>query len=569
MILLWEIGIIILASTILAYLARILKQPMILAYVLAGIIIGPFCLKLITSKEIITTIAELGIVFLLFIVGLELDVRRLKDVTKVSIGCGLGQIIITFAFGYLIAGALGFNGIEAFYIAFALTISSTMVVIKLLSDKDELDTLHGRISLGILLVQDVVTIMVLASMRTINNISLLSIFNSVMNGIVIFLIAIFSAKYILPIFLRFAARSMELLFLTSLSWCFIFSAISFFLGFSIAIGSFLAGITLASFQHEFPYNIEIIGRVRSLRDFFATIFFVSLGMEVPLELPMLEPTIVFSLFVLIGNAIIMVLIVCMFGYGRRTAFLTALSIAQISEFSLIVASQGLSLGHISQDTFSLITFIAVVTITISSYFIMHGRKLYLMFLPILRILDRISRDVELVIPKKSEKHIIVFGCHRMGHKIVKTLQRLKKNFLVVDYNPDIVKFLTAQGISCIYGDIGDLEILERVNLADTEIVISTIPNIEENMMLIKETKRHNPTALIFVIANYPEQALELYSAGADYVILPRLLGGEKVSEFLERYIDERNALIKMKDKHITQLEAIRNEEILGGYGSSS
>lgn len=569
MILLWDIGIIILASTILAYLARIFKQPMILAYVLAGIIIGPFGLQLITSKEIITALAELGIAFLLFIVGLELDVRRLKDVGRVSIGCGLGQIIITLAFGYLLANALGFKGIEAFYIAFALTISSTMVVIKLLSDKNELDTLHGRISLGILLVQDVVTIMFLASLTTLDNLSFFPLLDSLINGLALFLIAIISSRYVLPVLLRFSARSIELLFLTALSWCFVFAAISLFFGFSIAIGSFLAGVTLASFPYKFPYNLEIIGRVRSLRDFFATIFFVSLGMQIPLALPLIEPTIVLSLFVLIGNALIMMVIVRLFGYGKRTAFLTALSVAQISEFSLIIANQGLLLGHISHETFSLITFIAVVTITISSYFIMHGRKLYLMFLPALEILDRISMGRELAdIPQKSEKHIIVFGCHRMGYTIVKTLRKLKKNFLVVDYNPDIIKFLMAQGTPCIYGDLGDREILERVDLTDAEIVISTIPNVEDNLMLIEETRRHNPGALIFITANYPDQALELYDAGADYVILPRLLGGEKVSEFLEEYLEDKDTLLKMRDSHMTQLEVIKNEELLNRYDLS-
>lgn len=566
MILLKDIGIVIIAATILAYPAKLLRQPLILAYVVAGILIGPSVLGLITNKDIIRTLAELGIAFLLFIVGLELDFRKLKDVGHVSAGCGLGQIIITFIFGFLLAGALGFGKLESFYIAFALTISSTMIVIKLLSDKNELDTLHGRISLGILLVQDIATIIVLATLASIGSLTLqffpVLLAEGLIKGLGLISIAIISSRFLLPQILRFSAKSIELLFLTALSFCSVFAAISFVLGFSIAIGSFLAGVTLASF----PYNIEIISRVRSLRDFFATIFFVSLGMQVPLVIPLLKPTIIFSVFVLIGDAIIMMVIASLFGYVKRTAFLTALSVSQISEFSLIIAMQGLSYGHISDEVFSLITFIAVVTITASSYFITHGDSIYRRMSPFLGIFERLSkrRNGEDK-PKGIENHVILCGCDRMGKIIIKTLQKIKKEFIVIDYNPEIIKLLSEQGIPCIYGNVEDIEILERANLKNAEMLISTIPKKDDNLVLIKEACRINPKMRIFITADHPEEALDFYDAGADYIILPKILGGERVSEFLDIYTSDKNSIRDIKKNHMIQLERIMTEEALGKY----
>ncbi len=565
-ILLQDIGIIIIAATVLAYIAKLLRQPLILAYIVAGIFIGPSVFGVITNRDIIAILAELGIAFLLFIIGLELDFRKVKDVGRVAIGCGSGQILITFISGFLLAKVLGFAQLESFYIAFALTISSTMVVIKLLSDKHELDTLHGRISLGILLVQDILTIVVLAVITSIGSFTLqffpMLIVEGIIKGGGLILIAIITSRFILPPILRFSAKSTELLFLTALSLCFVFVAISFILGFSIAIGAFLAGVTLASF----PYNIGIVSRVRSLRDFFATIFLVSLGMQVPLTIPLLKPTIVFSIFVLLGDAIIMMFIASLFGYGKRTSFLTALSVAQISEFSLILASQGLLLGHISQEVFSLIAFIAVVTITASSYLIMHGDSIYRMLSPFLGIFEHLSRrkDME-IMPKLLENHTILCGCDRMGRVIVKTMQKIKKKFIVIDYNPDIVKQLIEQGIPCIYGDVEDIEILERANLKNAEILISTIPNREDNLLLIKEACSLNPKMHIFITADYPDDALEFYDAGADYVIVPKILGGEKISEFLDVYKCDKECIRGMKKRQILQLEKMKAESMLSTY----
>jgi len=368
-----------------------------------------------------------------------------------------------------------------------------------------------------------------------------------------------------------------LLFLFGLSWCFIFAASSFILGLSIGVGAFLAGLSLAAF----PYNIEIIGRIKSLRDFFATIFFVSLGMQIPAHLVFLPEAIIFSLFVLIGNILIVLLIVTLLGYKKRTSFLSALYLAQISEFSLIMASEGLRLGHISYNIFSMIIFIGVTTITISSYFIIHGPEIYRRISPVLRVIDRISKDKELEhLPKEHKNHVIVFGCKRMGYKIVRTLQKFKRDFLVVDINPDVIDSLICQTISCIYGDIGDFEILDRIDLKNADAVISTVPGQKDNLFLIEEVKRVNADALIVVTSDDLDAALRLYNAGADYVMLPRMLAGDAISEFMERhmkcgdkrvlgeYVECRKKLDRIKSGHIMRLEEIKRDELLRKYEPS-
>jgi len=568
MILFWDIGLIIVVATFLAYLAQILRQPLILAYIIAGILIGPTGFGLITNRDVILTLSEFGIAFFLFIIGLELDIKKLKNYGFIIFITGIGQVVFTFFIGFIIIKFFGFADLEAIYLALALTFSSTMIVVKLLSDKNELDTLHGRIILGILLIQDVAAIVLLALMPNILNLSLSSgyiLSLSLVKGLGLFSIAIVMSIFVLPYFLDFASKSQELLFLFAISWCFIFSTMSYYIGYSVAIGAFLAGISLASF----PYNVEIVGRVRSLRDFFATIFFVSLGMMFVMGdvSSVIAPIIILSLFVLIGNPFIVILLTSFFGYGKRTSFLTSIAIAQVSEFSLILVVLGLKLGHISQQIVTMTTVIAIITITITTYLIKYDEKIYRMLSRYLNIFERTTyKKEELIeIPHSHKKHVVVAGCHRMGFSIIKTLQELKKDFLVVEFDPDIIKVLKKDKIHCIYGDLGDLEILDRIDLKDAEIVISTIPRMDDNILLIEKTREINPGAMIFVTADTVDQALQLYNIGADYVFLPRILSGEKASELVEKYVKNTDEIKYIKRQHIVELEKIKKDELFERY----
>lgn len=598
-----DIGITLVSATFFGFIARALRQPLILAYVLSGVVVGPSFFRIISEGETIDILAQFGIALLLFIVGLELDLKRLKDVGRVSLGCGMGQIVTTFIFGYLLALYLGFSGYAPFYIAFGLTISSTMVVVKLLSDKNEMDTLHGKIVLGTLLVQDIVTILVLATLPTLGSFSPSVLTGSILTCIGLVSFTLISSKYILPFFMRMAAKSVELLFLFSLSWCFIFASFTYviflyllvpgspqFAMNSVSIGAFLAGLSLASF----PYNLEIVGRVRPLKDFFLTLFFASLGMQITIGIPAADfssmeslvysvgaglyagffsqyafQVALFSLYVLIGSVIIMMIITGLMGYGKRTSFMTAISLAQISEFSLILAVQGQALGHIDRYVFSIITGVVLITITISSYYIMYSKQLYSLILPLLGVFDHLPRGKELEdMPKKAREHVVLCGCHRMGSRIVDTLKLMNEDFIVVDYNPSTIRRLLQQKIKCIYGDIGDPEILDRVSLKDARIAISTVPEQESNLLLIYEAKRRNRKTLVFIVADDMDQALELYEAGADYVIIPKMVSGDRASDLIRTFIRDPARLRKMKEEHIFKLEDDKKDELLWRYEPS-
>jgi len=548
----FDIGIIVIIATIIGFIARLLKQPLIPVYILTGIVLGPFGVGLITDFEIIKTISEIGIAFLLFVVGLELDFRKLKDIGLMASLGGTIKTGILLISGLIIASLLGFGQREGLYIGLIIAFSSTMVVIKILSDKGELDTLHGRIIIGILLMEDILAILALSLLSSLGS-AFFAIIISIFKGISIIVIAILASKYFFPHLFKIAAKSQEILFLMSISVCFFFALISSYLGFSIIIGAFVAGVALGNL----PYNLEIVGRIKPLRDFFATIFFVSLGMELTLGhiTNLLQPLIILTACVIILKPLLLMTICSFFGYTKKTSFMTSISLAQISEFSLIIVAQGLILGHISQDIFTLTVFLAIITISITSYFIKFDAWIYSVLAKPLEIFEPKKSKKELeYVPEEKKYDVILVGYDRIGYTVSRTLQKLKKNMLVVDFNPDLVKRLIREKIPCIYGDIGDPDIIGRLNFKNADIVISTVPNEQENILLTKKIKEINEKTTIFVTAYHVDEALNLYNIGADYVILPHFLGGDHVSVLLEDITIDINKLITTKVKHIEELK---------------
>jgi len=539
----FEIGTVIIVATLLAYFARLIKQPMILGYIIAGFIIGPYFAGFITSTETIALLSELGIAFVLFIVGMEIDFKRIRDCGVKAGIIGTGQVFFTGIASFIIAAFFGFNAMASFYIAVALTFSSTMIVIKLLSDRGVLDTLHGRLILGILLIQDVIAIFVLALLPSLgNNPQIIAL--SLAKGVLIFAVAFVAAKTLLPAIFNISARSTELLFLSAVSWLFAFAFFAEFLGYSVAIGAFIAGVTLASSS----YKLEVVSRVKSLRDFFATVFFVSLGMQ--LALPslgsMLIPVIVFSLFVIIGNPIIVAVLGMTLGYNKRISIMTGLPVGQISEFSLIVVALGVTLGHISGSIASVIVAVAAITITSTTYVVKYDEKIY-------RFLKKTFnfKSVETTerIPR-SRFDVVLCGYNRIGYSIANKLKDIGKSFLIVDFNPEVVAKLKKEKIPCIYGDLGDAEFIKKLNIPDAELVISTVPTLYENELLIKEAKKGR--AIAIVTSNQVDAALKLYDAGANYVILPHFLGGDYVALLLEKY-SHVPSMMHHKFSHIKHL----------------
>jgi Kef-type K+ transport system membrane component KefB len=547
----YDIGIIIIIATLFAFIIRLFKQPLIPAYILTGLILGPI-LGLITDLKTITLLSEIGIAFLLFIVGLEIDLKSLKNVAVISSIGGLIRILLLFTFGFIISMLFGFVYIEALYVGLILAFSSTMIVAKLLSDKNELDTLHGRIIIGMLLMEDFIVILALAVLSN-GTLAFLPVFYSLFKAMMLLLFAFFIAKYIFPFMFKISAKSQELLFLMSITACFFFALIASYLNLSIIIGAFIAGVALGNL----PYNLEIIGKITPLKDFFATIFFVSLGLELSFKslTNIIKPLLFFVIFIIILKPFLTMFISSFFGYKKRPSFLTSISLAQISEFSLILVSQGFLLGHVSQDVFSLTVLLAIITIIITSYLINFEYKIYNLLSPFLSIFEKLNQsNLEYeYLPKKTKYEVILCGFNRMGYSIFRTMKKLRKKLFVVDFNPEVIRKLIDMRIPCLYGDISDIEILNRLDFKNAEMVISTIADKHDNLLLIKKVKEKTSKAVIFVTANQPKEALDLYDTGADYVILPHLIGGDHVSLLIEDFKMNIGKLLYAKKHHIKEL----------------
>jgi Kef-type K+ transport system membrane component KefB len=554
-----DIGLIIIIATIFGFLAKLLKQPLVPAYVLTGLLLGPI-MQVITNKSIISTLSEMGIAFLLFIVGLEIDLQKLKTVGIVATLGGLTKSLMLFMAGFLIILFAGFRTMDAVYIGIVLAFSSTMVVIKILSDKRELDTLHGRIVIGFLIMEDILAIVAISVLSSLNQLNIGLLVISLWKALFIFVIARAANKYIFPKIFKYAAKSQELLFLSAITTCFLFALFFASFEFSVSIGAFVAGVALANL----PYTYEIIGRVKSMRDFFSTIFFVSLCMSiVAISRSHIFITIILLSVVLLFKPFITMFITTFFGYKKRPAFLTSVSLAQTSEFSLIIATQGLILGHISEEIFSMTAIIAILTMSATSYFIKYEYRIYTMLKPILNRFDNFTKNGshKLELSDKGQKYdVLLVGYDRIGYSIVKKLHILKRKLIVVDFNPEVIKRLIAENIHCIYGDIADTEILERINLKKIALAISTSPDKRDNELLIKKTKQVNKKAMVFVTAYRVEDALELYDIGADYVILPHFLGGDHVSILIEKFGSDMDKMLRHKFDHI---EELRNRQTLG------
>ncbi len=561
---LYDIGLIVIVATLIGFVIKFFKQPMIFAYMLAGLILGPHVLGKIVNQETILGLSELGITFLLFIVGLEFNLKKIREVSSVVFFGGSIQVAATMAVGILISLWLGFRAIEAAYIGIIIALSSTLVVVKWLADKKEIDTLHGRIVIGILILQDIVAIIALTFFSNINNFSFSGLGISVLKGIVLVLGAYILNRPLQKVF-AFASKFGELLFISSLSLCFVFAFIAQYLGFSISIGAFLAGIMIANL----PYSLELIGKIKSIANFFTVLFFASLGLQlsIPSISKVVVPVIVMLGAVLIVKPLITIFAVKIFGYKSKTAFLSGISLAQTSEFSLIIAALGVAQGHISQEIFAMAIVLTVITIGASSYLIKYSNLIYYKIGKYVFLNERIhaakhdskNDESEEYKGEKISSDVIIFGYEGVDHSLVERFKSMKKSITVVDLEPDVIRRLKAVGIKCIYGDPSEFEIINKLALENSEVIISTVHDVVSNLHLIRKTREHNKKAIIISAANRIKESLELYEAGADYVVLPHLLGESQVSVVVENFSKDINTLIASKLKHIDELK--KREEL--------
>jgi len=547
-----EISIILVIATAVAGVIYLLRQPLIIGHIITGLIVGPRLLDVLRSTDVINAFAEIGIALLLFIVGLGLNPKLIREVGGVAFLAGTGQIVFTWLFGFLIAAGLGFPTVQAIYIAIALTFSSTIIVVKILSDRGDMQRLYGKIALGILLVQDVVATFVLIFISSFSNGANITqlVSATLLQGVALIVLAVFVSLYILPALSSFFARSQEFLFLFAIAWGFGLATLFYVFGFSVEIGALVAGVTLSLS----PYSIEIASKMKPLRDFFIVLFFILLGSQMTLTniTAIAWPLTILSLFVLVGNPLIVLALMGVIGYGKRTGFFTGLALAQISEFSLIIIMLAVKVGHVPESILSLITFVGLVTIAASTYLITYADKLYVFFAPALSLFEKTNARRE---PRTNGNYdIILFGHNRIGYDFIAAFTKLKKKFLVVDFDPAIIKNLTVRNIACCYGDADDVEFLAELNLKKIKMAVSTIPEGKTNLLLIKQIRAINKSAVIIVIAHSIAHAETLYAAGATYVILPHFLGGAHTAAMIEKLGLRKASYAAEQRKHLAYIK---------------
>ncbi len=548
----FDIAVILIISAMLGFIAKILRQPLIPAYVLAGLIIGPLVLGLVRNLDLINAFSEIGIAFLLFTAGLEISFRKLREANLKKIALiGTLQAGIIFGAVIVLAGFLNLSSLQAAYIGIILTMGSTMVNVKLLSDGGELATLHGRLVVGILLFEDLIAIVAIIVFTT-GGFAIVSLTTAFAKLIVILLMAIVLQRYVLNRLFRFAARSGELLLLSSLAVLFFFIISAYIFELSIVVGAFVAGISLANSR----FKIELESRISPLRDFFAILFFVALGMQ--LVFSGIGEKLILLIVLIIGASLVRPLIILILlrvtGYQPRTSFLTAVSLSQLSEFALIVGMVGVTVGALDMSIFSTVVLATIITMSIAPYIAKYKGDLYhhvfrypvslLDFLPIKEIPEYGS---------KSGKEILMIGSHRMGGAIMEELLHKKDKLLVVDYNPDVINFLMEKKIACVYGDITSPELLDKIDVKKLKLVISTIPDYESSSYLLKKIKNINPKVKVIVTGSRISETLKLYEKGVDYVMMPKVVAGQELANIIHAKSPD---LKKAKRRHLKHLNGI-------------
>lgn len=548
-----ELAIVILLATVLGVLARFFRQPLILAFIATGSIITYFGFFHLNDREMLKTFSDLGIMFLLFLVGLEIDLDSLKMIGRASIFIGALQIIFTFSIGFFISIALHFNHISSAYIALALTLSSTVIVVKLLSEKKDINSLYGKISTGVLLIQDLVAVavlVILAGFKTEHGLVWSDLAFTALKGAVLIIAVLFVGRKLFPYLFDRISHSQELLFLVSISWVFLLAAIvsNPKVGFPIEISGLLAGLALANSST----NFQIFSKVKYLRDFFVLIFFVILGSSFILSSvsSIIIPVIIFSLFVLVGTPLIILIIMGTLGYRKKTSFLTGLNIAQVSEFSLVLAASGLQLGHINQNVVALITAVGIITIAVSTYYIIYSENIFEFFSPLLSIFEKKNLKEKYTSDGINHKPIILIGSHRLGQSISYNIPRDK--LLIIDFDPQVIEELKRSGYEYLFGDSADEEIFERAHFEHAKLIISTVPDFKDNVRLLgrlNQLKKDGAGFKIIMRASSEDEMKELYRHNADYVIFPHFTSGQYVGRSIA--VDpEMNILEELKNRDL-------------------
>ncbi len=540
----YEMAALLVLAAGVGFVGMLARQPLIVSFIAVGILAGPSVLGVAQSEDHIDLLAELGIAVLLFLVGLKLDLKLVRTLGPVALTTGLGQVIFTTIFGFLIGLAMGLDATTSLYVAVALTFSSTIIIVKLLSDKREIDALHGRIALGFLIVQDLVVVMAMIVLSALGagsggDAALADIAALVGTGVLLLAGVGLFIRYVADPLVERLSRSPELLLSFAVGWAALLAAVCHYLGFGKELGGLLAGVSLASTA----YREAIAARLASVRDFLLLFFFIALGAALDLSIlgASIVPALVFSAFVLIGNPLIVLAIMGAMGYRKRTGFLAGLTVAQISEFSLIFMAVGVSLGHVSDQALGLVTLVGLVTIAMSTYMITYSHQLYDWLGPYLGVFERASaaRDDAAAAPGTGGYDAIVFGLGRYGLGIARALQDRGQRVLGVDFSPGAVRHARDHGLDAVFGDATDPEVVAHLPIGGVGWAILAVPehdlgvtHDDPRQTLIGHLRDLGFDGRTAVSTHSDRSAERLMDRGADLVLLPFRDAAERAAELV-------------------------------------
>lgn len=546
-----QLSIVIVLAAGMAAIMRLLRQPLIIGHILTGIIVGPSVLALLDDKSLFQVYSEIGIALLLFIIGLELNAAVIRRLGKVVLFTAMAILVTVGSAGFFVASLFDFNRTEATILGLALFFSSTIIIAKVLSDKRELTRLHGQIAIGIILVDDIVATFALLFVAASSGHSLGSgeIGTLILKAIGLVTIFTLIGAKVLPKLGKFMAGSQELLFLFAIAWGFGVATLINKAGFSIEIGALFAGVMLA----HLPYAAEIGARLKPLRDFFIVLFFVMLGENLAFSnvTSVLGPALAFAAIVILLKPVVVMAALGALRYTKRTGFKAAINLSQISEFSIVLAILATATGTVGEKVIAVITLVALITIALSTYMMQYDAWLYTKLENFLQIFERrTTREKEY---KAKTYPLILFGYKKGGHEFVKTFKSMKKPYVVVDYDPDVIDLLSRQNIECLYGDATDQELLAELHVAKAKLIISTITDYQTNMILLRYAMHHNHEVVFICHANDYNEAATLYKHGASYVVLPHLIGSERMNMFLNRNGLDKASFAQHRKKHLSEL----------------
>lgn len=558
--LLQEIAICIIAAWALGILAQFLKQPVILAYLVGGFAIGPMGFGLIHDEDSIETISELGLLFLLFMIGLEIDLKKIISAGSTILVSAFSQIVIGCVLGVAFFWTLGFpmtsGKWDALYLGIAAALSSTVIIVKVLYDKRELDTLPGRVTLGLLVLQDLFVILFLAIQKSLNNLEPVALLKSGGSVVLLIAAALAVSRFVLPPLFKSVARLPELVLVGAIAWCFMVAEFAAFLGLSREMGALIAGVALSTF----PYALDVTAKVTSLRDFFVTLFFVGLGMTIPVpDAKLIYWALIFSGFVIVSRFATTFIPLYFMKQGLRASLLPAINLSQISEFSLVVLALGLQEQHIDEGSKGFVSFAFVLLATLSTFAMVKSDGLTRFTIPLLKKIGLRDLDANAA-PADGGGHghgarILLVGFFRTASSLLEDLVRGNHQFIadvgVVDFNPHVHATLKARGIKVLYGDISQPETLHHAGVGSAEILVCTVPDSllkgTTNAKLVRSLRELNPKAKIITVADVLSDIPELYSAGADYVSVARLDEAGDLCDVLEaaesNLLDEKRAAL--------------------------